>query len=51
MKILTNEYEEIASALDVVGYNGKVFGLEIKRVNKIEPLSDEEEQVEALVKN
>ena len=51
MMILEEEYKKWAAELDGLGYNGKVFDLEVKRVANIEPLSDEEEQVKALVKN
>ena len=42
---------EASLYIEHLGYNGKVFDLEVKRVSNIEPISDEEEQVEALVKN
>ena len=51
LKISEVEYKKWADELDGLGYNGKVFDLEVKRVSNIEPISDEEEQVEALVKN
>ena len=51
MKILEMDYKRWANELDGLGYNGKVFDLEVKRVANIKPVSNEEEQVHALVKN
>ena len=50
LQMLEDEYKKGAEKLSSLGYNGKVFDIELPRAKKRVFTTDEEKQIEALMK-